>query len=201
MHISYLCRMDFTEILHSRYGLSTEAVEQLMQYAERVEFGKKECVVAEGSRDHYAWFVESGSVRGYIMCEDRHMILRLAFEGDAATWILGDTGAQTAHSTIETMETSVLLRIPRCRMEELFASSAELANWSRRMTEGMFRYMYEYITNYSWLDKGQQYMYLLNKYPKLIQRVPLKDLAAYLFVTLQTLSRIRAELKSKLSQG
>lgn len=187
--------MDFTALLYDRYGLSAEAVQQLMQYAERVPFGKKECVVREGARDDYVWFVETGSVRSYVMCGNKSMILRIAFEGDAATWTLGATESQTARITVETMEQSVLLRFPRRRMEEIFASSAELANWSRRLTEGMFRIIQDYFTDYSWQDKSKQYQYLLHKYPGLLQRVPLKDLAAYLFMTPQTLSRIRAGLK------
>ena len=45
------------------------------------------------------------------------------------------------------------------------------------------------------LDKSEQYKRVLREYPQLLQRIALKDLAAYLFVTPQSLSRIRAEIK------
>ena len=40
-----------------------------------------------------------------------------------------------------------------------------------------------------------RYKRVLREYPQLLQRIALKDLAAYLFLTPQSLSRIRAEIK------
>lgn len=187
--------MDFMEKLRSRYELSAEAAERLMRHAERISFAKKEVVTSEGRRDDYVYFVESGSVRAYVMREARCVIIFFAFEGDAASSVLGTTDYPTARYTIETLEASTLLRIPRQEMEELLTGSLKLANWGRKVAERMLRSHEEYFADYAWRDKGEQYLHILHEYPELLQRVPLKDLAAYLFVTPQTLSRIRAEIK------
>ena len=42
---------------------------------------------------------------------------------------------------------------------------------------------------------SRQYERLLREYPQLLQRIALKDLASYLMLTPQSLSRIRAELR------
>ncbi len=196
--ISYLWGMDLFERIRNEYGLSDEAVRMLAAEAERLETGRKECLVREGERDAWLYFVERGSLRSFVMREDRCVILNFAFEGDPATSALGAAPAGIARCTVETLEPSALVRIPRMRMEELFRSSAELADWGRRMAERMLRSHEEYFADYSWREKGKQYFRLLAEYPELLRRVPLKDLASYLFVTPQTLSRIRAELKRKL---
>lgn len=185
--------MSFREKLFSRNGLPAAAAEELLQYAERIEAGKKQLIVEEGCRDDYTYFVEQGSVRTYVMREERCIIISFALEGDAATSALGAPAHETAAYYVETMEPSILLRIPRRRMDELFAASTELANWGRRVAENMLRTHEEYFADYSWREKRAQYKLILREYPELLQRVPLKDLAAYLFVTPQTLSRIRAE--------
>lgn len=196
--IFYFCTMDLFQRLRNRYSLSETALAALSAEAERLVFGRKECVVREGQRDDRIYFVEQGSVRTYVMREDRCVILNFAFEGDSTTSALGANCSEVSYCTVETLEPSVLICIPRQRMETLFGNSTELANWGRLVTEQMLRSHEEYFAEYSWRDKGEQYFRLLAEYPELLQRVPLKDLASYLFVTPQTLSRIRAELRRKL---
>lgn len=187
--------MDFTQILRQRYALPQSCITRLMQQAERTEHHRKQTITEEGRRDPYAYFVERGSVRTFVMREDKCVIFAFAFEGDAASSTLGVTDSPTSRYTIETLEPSTLLRIPRERLEVLFTEDAELANWGRKMVERQLLMHEAYFADYCWMDKSQQYERLLREYPQLLQRVPLKDLASYLFVTPQSLSRIRAEMK------
>lgn len=190
--------MDLYQRLHERYGLSSEALHLLETTAERQLVGRKECVVREGERNPWLYFVEEGAVRTFVMREERCVILNFAFEGDPVTSSLGGTDDYRARVTIETLEASTLVRLRRSEMEQLFRQSVELANWGRCVAERFLNDYEEYFTNYSWRDKGEQYLRLLAQYPDLLQRVPLKDLASFLLVTPQTLSRIRAEVRWKL---
>lgn len=177
------------------HHLSDESIGQVMQYAQRLTFARKEVVIEEGCRDTYAYFVEQGAVRTFVMREGKYVILSFAFEGYAVSSILGIIESRTSHCTIETLEPTTLLRIPRKRLEELFMQNIELANWGRKLAEWQQMLNEAYFANYSWMDKGQQYKRMLREYPQLLQRIPLKDLAAYLAVTPQSLSRIRAKIK------
>lgn len=187
--------MDFQPDLFCQSGLSPQAAGVLMHHAERIEAGKKQVILAEGSRDEWVYFVERGSLRTYAMREERCVILSFCFEGDTASSELGLPDSEIARYYIETMEPSTLLRIPRTQMEALFATSVELANWGRRLAEKRLRALDEYFADFCWREKGDQYLSILEKYPELLLRVPLKDLASYLYVTPQSLSRIRATLK------
>ena len=71
-----------------------------------------------------------------------------------------------------------------------FAFSQQL-----RKAEEQLRRHEEYFADFAWRDKSEQYKRVLREYPQLLQRIALKDLAAYLFLTPQSLSRIRAEIK------
>lgn len=114
---------------------------------------------------------------------------------DPATSTLGTQPGGLSRQTIETMEPTTLVRIPRARMDELFAGNAELADWGRRMAEEQLRRHEDYFADYAWRGKREQYGRMLREYPQLLQRIALKDLAAYLFLTPQSLSRIRAGVK------
>lgn len=186
--------MDLTQLLRDRYRLSERSIGLLAEAGERIAFDRKALVVGEGDRDPYVWFIEQGAVRVYVRREEKCVIVAFAFEGDAASQSLGGSDENRSRCNIETLEPTTLIRIPRTRMEELFATEAELADWGRRIAEHRLELHEEYFAEYAWKEKGEQYRLMLREYPQLLQRVPLKDLASYLYVTPQTLSRIRAEL-------
>ena len=182
-----------------------------MQSATLTQHARKEVIIEEGQRDPDVCFVAEGSVRTYVMREDKCVIFSFSFEGDPATSTLGTQPGGLSRQTIETMEPATLVRIPRARMDELFAGNAELADWgrrmaeeqlgivpgseARRMAEEQLRRHEDYFADYAWRDKREQYGRMLREYPQLLQRIALKDLAAYLFLTPQSLSRIRAGVK------
>ena len=82
----------------------------------------------------------------------------------------------------------------KAKLEVLYAGSVELANFGRRLFEQQF------LGLESWMITGgsprakERYLTLLEENPELLQYVPLKHIASYLWITPQSLSRIRAEL-------
>lgn len=186
--------MDITGIFHNRHALSTRAAELLAHHATVSRHLRKEIIAEEGARDADLCFVAEGSVRSYVMREERCVIIGFGFEGDPTSSTFGAWPGGVARQTVETMEPTTLVRIPRSEIDALMAADVELADWGRRMAEERLRNHEEYFADYAWRDKGAQYKRMLREYPQLLQRIALKDLASYLFVTPQSLSRIRAEL-------
>ena len=131
--------MEFTEILRGRYGLSERAAGVLMRHASQSVHARKEIIVEEGQRDQEIRFVTEGSARSYVMREDKCVILSFAFEGDPTSSTLGAWPGGISGHTIETMEPTTLVRLPREEIDRLFAADAELADWGRRMAEEQLR--------------------------------------------------------------
>lgn len=137
--------MEFTEILRGRYGLSERAAGVLMRHASQSVHTRKEIIVEEGQRDQEIRFVTEGSARSYVMREDKCVILSFAFEGDPTSSTLGAWPGGISGHTIETMEPTTLVRLPREEIDRLFAADAELptgaAAWpkSAAPARGVFR--------------------------------------------------------------
>ena len=158
--------MTFSDILQQQYKLSSDSILLLLKDAITISFNKKEPIVQEGQRNDYIYFVEKGSVRGFIEREGKEFTLLFAF-----------------------------VKISRSHLEYLFLHSLELANWGRKLMEKTMQEYEHYFIEYYWADKGHQYQMLIKEFPQLLQRVSLKEIASYLNITPQSLSRIRAHLK------
>lgn len=74
-------------------------------------------------------------------------------------------------------------------------SSIESANLGRKLVEQDFLVAEERIVATGSIPQAKErYLDLLKRDPMLLKHVPLKYIASYLFITPQSLSRIRAEL-------
>lgn len=91
---------------------------------------------------------------------------------------------------------SVAYCISRTALNHLFASSIGLANL------GISLMNHQMLLQENWLISSgsprakERYFTLIKETPELLQYVPLKHIASYLWITLQSLSRIRAEIAS-----
>lgn len=90
---------------------------------------------------------------------------------------------------------SIVYRISGAELNELYSSSIGLANLGRRLIE------HQLLTIENWLISAgsprakERYLNLIKETPELLQYVPLKHIASYLWITPQSLSRIRAGIK------
>ena len=174
--------MTFSDILQQQYKLSEDSIHLLLKDVTTISFNRKEPM-------------EKGSVRGFIEREGKEFTLLFAFEGDMAATMPNLSQTPTAKFTLETLESSTLVQISRSHLEYLFLHSLELANWGRKLMEKTMQEYEHYFIEYYWADKCHQYQILIKEDPQLLQRVSLKEIASYLNITPQSLSRIRAHLK------
>lgn len=75
-----------------------------------------------------------------------------------------------------------------------FASSVDFANLGRKLFEREFLNVETWLINGGASQARERYLALLEDNPELLRHVPLKYIASYLYITPQSLSRIRAEL-------
>ena len=95
-----------------------------------------------------------------------------------------------------------LYGISKAKLESFYASSAELANFGRRLFEQQLLGLENWLISGGSPRAKERYLALLEENPELLQYVPLKHIASYLWITPQSLSRIRAGLgKQKKING
>ena len=187
----------FSEILHEKYGLSASESEQLLAQMERLTYRKGEHIVREGERNSSLYLVAQGIWRGHYLRDGVDISLWFASEGDTLFSSWSYVADRPSLTSIEAMSDSTVFRISKQKMETFFASSIAFANIGRIIFERQFLDMENWMINRGAAQAKQRYLTLLEQNPELLQHVPLKHIASYLFITPQSLSRIRAELSKK----
>lgn len=177
-----------------KYSLPVAASLLLLEKMEKVSYRKGDCLVKEGERNANFYIVSEGIWRGHYLNDGVDVSVWFASEGEAVFSSWGYIENTPSLVSIEAMCDSELYGISKSSLEAFYASSAELANFGRRLFEQQFLSLENWIISGGSPRAKERYLTLLEENPELLQYVPLKHIASYLWVTPQSLSRIRAEL-------
>ena len=159
----------FIKKLCDKYKVLESDVQTLLGCMEEVHFKKRDLIVREGTKNSNLYFIKTGIWRGY---------------------------ADNAYSliNIEAMCDSVAYSISRATLNQLYHSSIGLANLGLRLMDHQLLLQENWLINSGSPRAKERYLTLIKETPELLQYVPLKYIASYLWITPQSLSRIRASL-------
>jgi CRP-like cAMP-binding protein len=159
---------------------------------------KKELLLRAGDICRYESFVTQGCLRNYYIDENgvEHIVM-FAIEG----WWISDLYSlltqQPARFSIEALEETEVLQISKDDLEQLYIKVPKFDRLYRILFQNAFIAQENRITQNLALTAEQRYLQFLQKYPALEQRVPQKQIAAFLGMTPEFLSMIRRKLSGK----
>lgn len=181
-----------------KYRLPESGLSTLLSHMTEVRFGKGEFIVKEGERNSNFYLVRNGIWRAYSLLDDgTENSLWFAFPGDAAFSSWGYIAGEASLIHIESVNESTAYCISKTELENLFSRSIEMANFGRHIFERELLSVDIFSITFGTPSAKERYLTLIKEYPELLQDVPLKHLASYLYITPQSLSRIRAGLRKK----
>ncbi|MCD8182571.1 MAG: Crp/Fnr family transcriptional regulator [Bacteroides sp.] len=181
-----------------KYKLPEQSLSELLSHMTEISFPKGEVVIQEGERNSNFYLIKKGIWRAYYLADGTEISLWFVGPGEAAFSSWGYVDGKASRVSIEAVNDSVAYCIGKAELEELFARSIAMANFGRKIFEREIL-----SVDYSALAYGapptakERYLALMERNPELLQDVPLKYLASYLYITPQSLSRIRAGLRKK----
>lgn len=158
------------------------------------KFRKHQYILQNGEISRHETFILSGCTRIYEVDESgQEHIIQFGME----TWWVGDLHSYLtdipSRYNIDCLEDTEVLQIPRVEMEKMYDKVPKLERFFRILVQKAYVASIERI--YSNLSKPapQRYQEFIQKYPLLEQRVPNHQIASFLGITPQSLSRIRSQ--------
>lgn len=186
------------EKLMNKFSLTEEDVTRLSALGEVRHFSPNEHIVRMGELNDHIYIVTQGIWREYCFNDGEEATIWFNVTGEITFTVLGYVCQKPSHMFIESITDSEAICISRKKLEELYNTSITFANLGRRILESL-AIQYEYMHLEMWRKSAlERYISLLEEYPEVIERIPMKYIASYLGVTAQSLSRIRASLATNI---
>jgi CRP-like cAMP-binding protein len=153
---------------------------------------KRQFLLNAGDVCQHSAFVERGLLRSYSIDENAHEhVMQFAPEG----WWISDMGSYFSGDpsvyNIEAVEDSELLLVTRAAQAEMIETIPAMEKYFRMLLQRHVVALQRRLTNTMSLTAEEKYTVMMDKYPDLIARVPQQQMASYLGITPETLSRIR----------
>ena len=113
-------------------------------------------------------------------------------DGDIIVSVYSFFSRQPSFENIEILEDATLQSINWDQLQSLYKNYPEFNETGRLITENYYIKSEERVINLQTLTARQRYDQLLSTYPGILQKASLGQIASYLGIKQETLSRIRA---------
>tara|TARA_R110002124_G_scaffold154372_2_gene321380 strand:- start:6094 stop:6696 length:603 start_codon:yes stop_codon:yes gene_type:complete len=190
--------LKFVMLFRKTFGFTQEEYELLLSRFVLKKICKKDFYLRAGQVCSAKAYINKGCAKTFVIDEHGHQrILVFSFED----WWLADFESFYSEKPgikfIQAIENCELFEISKKNFLEMEDKIPKLKQWYpvkiTRTTIAAMKRMEEIKT----LTPEQRYLNLSKKYPQIFQRVALQDIAAYLNIEPQSLSRMRKRLASR----
>lgn len=157
-------------------------------------YPKGAVLVREGEVSNQCYFVIKGCLRQYMIADSTEHTVQFFMENEAAVLFSSYAGQQSSKHFLVCAEDVVLIVGEPEKENSMYAAFPKLQELTRAMLETDFGKVQDEAAWFRSSTPEERYLRLLRERPGLVQRVPQHQLASYLGITPESLSRIRARL-------
>lgn len=174
--------------------LSREEADGIAESMQVKSYEKGEYLLREGQIARSSYFILEGCVREYILNDGEEKTTNFFTEEQWAISLNSFNPQNTSKHNWVCTENTVVVVGDEEQSQKLFKKFPRLETVSRIVMEAVFSELMEAATSYTTDSPEQLYKKLLDSRPDLFQRIPQYQLASYIGVKPESLSRIRKRI-------
>ena len=178
------------DFLNSIIPISENLKIRLESILRTAEFKKKTVLLKEGQVSNYIYFIESGLIRIYYIKEDKEICSGLICEGGLAISVKSFFNREKSDEFIETIEDTRAQYISFQELEQLYIDFPEFNIVGRRLITQYYVKSEERNFLLRKQTAQEKFQFFQKHFGHLISRVQRKDIASYIGINLETLSRL-----------
>ncbi len=188
----------FDKNLKLHVDLSQQELEIVHQHFQHKTYPKKTLLLKAGQVCNFEVYLLKGCIKRYYIDQNGdETILQFAVEDWWVSDIASFCQQVPSRFYIETMEETELLQINYQNKELLFKEVPKLERVFRLLVQRAYAVLENRFFTGITDPAEDRYLEFIKKYPGLLQRVPQYQIASYLGITPEALSRIKATLSRK----
>ena len=178
--------------MNSSVSFSPEELTDILSYFNKEKVQKNQILLEAGQVCHKLYFLESGVGRSYYLNSNGKYITQWFFgEGSFMTSLESFFQETPSFSYMEMLEDSEIYSISKKDIDFLFEKYHAMEKFGRIISIEMTTKISNKLHGIQFQAASDRYKYILKEFPNISNRVPLGDIASYLGITQETLSRIR----------
>lgn len=184
--------------IEKRVPLTDDEFEIISKFFISKKIRKNQFLLNEGNICRHIGFVNFGCLREYtIDNKGNEHIVQFAIED----WWVSDlnsflSGLPSKYN-IDALQDSEVFLLEKSAREELLHNCPKMERFFRLLIEANHVANYQRIADTLSASAEERYLKFIKTYPKLYEQIPQNQIASFLGITPQSLSRIRKELSQK----
>ena len=179
--------IDFLEKL---VPLSDSTKIKLLQVCSVKSFPKNHILINKGEVSGDLFFVKKGAIRGYYFQNNKEITHTFAFENEFIAPFYSFYNNENSGIVYQTIEDSEILIADIKTLEKDFLNDIEVCFIAYKLVADRAIIFEERLLDIQYHSAKERFDKLINKYPRIFNRVPLSHIASYLGVTRKTLYMI-----------
>ena len=185
-------------VLNYFHPLTAEMEAYLKKHVSAMTVRKRKLLLKEGNSCEHVYFIVKGAVRGFTREGQKDITTWIVVENELVSSILSLNREIPAIENIQVLENSELLVIRNDDLQQLYEQIPAFNYVARKLLQHYYADA-ERRAFIARLTKAEnKYRHFLLHHEPLANRIPLKYIASYLGMTLETLSRVRKKFSSKV---
>ena len=181
--------MDFAQTYHT---VEEEHIRKFLATFKRMDVKRGQLLLREGQVCRHIYYVAKGVIRCYTLEDGREINLHFYFEDEMASEFGSLTTENPSTKYLAALSHCTLLAAERTAYLPLFEEMHDLASAGMRYFQEMYLQEEQHATMLKTMKAEERYQYTLQHQPHLIERLPLTQIASFLGVGRENLSRIRS---------
>ncbi|HWV65004.1 Crp/Fnr family transcriptional regulator [Chitinophaga sp.] len=165
--------------------------EQFEAILQPVVFPAGEHLSEAGKTANAIYFIEEGIVRVYTIHNGKEISMDFAFPGNFTTAYASFTTRQPAVVNLQAVTPVKGYACYYTDLQQLYHTSHQSERIGRLIAEQQYLRKYNRELSFLQYTAQERYTQLLEEHPEVVQHIPIKQIASYLGIEPESLSRIR----------
>ncbi len=179
--------------INSKINIDETTLDTILDAFEHKTFDKDRPIIKMGQYVTKYYFIASGGARIVIETPEKEITAWLIFENKFFTDLESLRSGQQSKAKVLSIDRTEIFSIEARKMYEFYTEFPEWQKFGRIIMEDAFLDVVNSLISFQVMDAEARYLEMLKK-SNAINRVPLKQLASYLGITPNSLSRIRKNI-------
>lgn len=174
--------------------LDEKSLQAFLENGHILKISKSKKLIEEGEVSEFLFFIQKGSVRSYYFRDDKDITISFSLEGEFITSMSSFITQTPSYENIEAMEDCEMWCISHKSLMDLFEEYHDLERAYRLLLEQYYIRLEEHLIFSKFKNARERYEELIQYKPEIIQKASVGQIASFLDMSIETLSRIRASL-------